>query len=218
MSKKVKTQITCPFCKTVQNITVWDSVNVDLNPEQKERIFNGEFFNHECINCGKIVRVLHTCLYHDMTHNVMMFLVDKASEKNAVEMFSKSGITSNLSTEGYKLRITTSPDIWREKAIIFEHGFDDRIIEIIKLIYETQAIHQYPKREAKQCLFSLSENEGEYLIYIFYENGITATAPVTQDFYNRVEKDFIDMINKNHNSDLYIDKNWAIRFWRKANQ
>lgn len=65
-------KITCPDCNTEGSYTVWDSVNVDLDPELKSKVMDGSLFTWVCPNCKKSFNAPYSFLYHDMTHNFMV--------------------------------------------------------------------------------------------------------------------------------------------------
>jgi RNA polymerase subunit RPABC4/transcription elongation factor Spt4 len=51
MSSFRNIKITCPACNTEGSYTVWDSVNVDLDPELKVKVMDGSLFTWICPNC-----------------------------------------------------------------------------------------------------------------------------------------------------------------------
>jgi transposase-like protein len=53
MSSFRNIKITCPACSTEGSYTVWDSVNVDLDPELKVKVMDGSLFTWTCPNCKK---------------------------------------------------------------------------------------------------------------------------------------------------------------------
>lgn len=73
MSSFRNIKITCPDCKAEGSYTVWDSVNVDLDPELKSKVMDGSLFTWVCPNCKKSFNAPYTFLYHDMTHNFMIY-------------------------------------------------------------------------------------------------------------------------------------------------
>ena len=48
MSKQRKITYKCEFCGKPFDTVVYDSVNVDLDPELRDKILNGSLFMHEC--------------------------------------------------------------------------------------------------------------------------------------------------------------------------
>lgn len=42
--------IECPVCHKISYAQFWDSVNLDLNLELREKIFNNEIFRFSCRN------------------------------------------------------------------------------------------------------------------------------------------------------------------------
>jgi len=73
MSSFRNIKITCPNCDTEGPYTVWDSVNVDLDPELKSKVMDGSLFTWVCPNCKKSFNAPYSFLYHDMTHNFMCY-------------------------------------------------------------------------------------------------------------------------------------------------
>ena len=86
MSSFRNVKITCPACNTEGSFTVWDSVNVDLDPELKSKVMDGSLFAWECPNCKKIFNAPYSFLYHDMTHNFMVYF---DSEKSHIIPFGE---------------------------------------------------------------------------------------------------------------------------------
>ena len=67
MSSFTYETIKCPNCQQEGTYMVWQSINVDLNPDQKQRVMDGSIFSWQCPHCGKQYNVLYPFLYHDMT-------------------------------------------------------------------------------------------------------------------------------------------------------
>ena len=51
MSKFHMETVKCPKCHSHFQFKVWDSVNVDLNREEKEKILDGTFYDTDCPFC-----------------------------------------------------------------------------------------------------------------------------------------------------------------------
>jgi len=66
MSKMTPHDLQCPHCGTHQETMVWDSINVTLDPDLKQKLFAAEVNQFECQKCGKKSFVNAPLLYHDM--------------------------------------------------------------------------------------------------------------------------------------------------------
>lgn len=53
MSKVHKEKIECTHCKHKWVFEIWDSMNVDLDSELREKIFNEKAFIYNCPKCGE---------------------------------------------------------------------------------------------------------------------------------------------------------------------
>ncbi len=52
MSKTNVYTLNCPRCGTENHITVWESVNVTLDPDLKRMVLDGSIFEHQCPECS----------------------------------------------------------------------------------------------------------------------------------------------------------------------
>lgn len=73
MSQLRKETIECPHCHKEGEFDLWTSVNVDLDPELREKIFSDELFLYHCPHCGEVTGIPAGTLYHDMEHKFMLF-------------------------------------------------------------------------------------------------------------------------------------------------
>lgn len=132
MSKPSTTEITCPKCRSVFEITYWASVNATLNPELREQVLSGSICNHRCPRCQHVARVVPPMVYHDMNRKFMLSLE-----------FGQPSRTPNLPPEfahvfaatlqDYHLRLVPTWNQLIEKINIFENALDDVLLEFLKL-------------------------------------------------------------------------------------
>ena len=108
--------------------------------------------------------------------------------------------------EGYRRRIVTDQNSLREKAIIFENGLDDRVVEIIKLIYFSNLRQSHSDAKIDVAYFMVTN--GEYQIHFLGETPLTAV--VDASLYEKIAHDFADKI-ANAEADYIIDLGWAIK-------
>ena len=83
MSRHRIEKVKCPKCGYEINASIWDSVNVDIDPDEKPKVLDGTFFQATCQNCHFVSNLDYPCLYHDMTNKIMVqyvLSVDEAQE------------------------------------------------------------------------------------------------------------------------------------------
>ena len=131
MSQVRTEEFECPKCHTKGQHEVWDSVNVDLNPELRDKVLSGEIFLYRCPHCGYELMLVYPLLYHDMKHKFMVFYDLPDSETGE---FNDVEIPENPlgSTDGYTFRAVHSLDSLTEKIGILEMGWDDVAVERLK--------------------------------------------------------------------------------------
>lgn len=67
MSKSSQHNFVCPWCKHKQTVTVWESINVTLDPDLRVKLFEGKINVFKCDSCGKETFISIPLMYHDMT-------------------------------------------------------------------------------------------------------------------------------------------------------
>ncbi len=66
MSSMTPCTLPCPRCGHEQELEVWQSLNVTLDPELKDRLRAGEINAFTCAQCGHRAIYDEPILYHDM--------------------------------------------------------------------------------------------------------------------------------------------------------
>lgn len=166
MSSYKEHTISCPKCSASGKFTAWDSVNIDLMPQMKEKVLSGDLFRWTCPECGEAFTVPYPMLYHDMTNKIMVYHLlqrNNPSDSNAVNLLRKTGLLSD-----YTLRSCYSVDDFREKVTQLDAGLDDRILEFLKYyILHFDKSNQVP--EGAELRFSRAaedkETGGIYLLF-----------------------------------------------------
>lgn len=129
MSKVHEETIICPNCKTKGKFDLWESMNVDLDPKLRKKVFSDEAFIYTCPKCGHHTGVPYGTLYHDMKHHFMLFFDFFKPDDFTYEPVE---IPDMPATANYTYRHVTG--LWRlkEKILILEKGFNDVAIERMK--------------------------------------------------------------------------------------
>lgn len=134
MSQQSVYHIECPVCHKTSDAQFWDSVNVDLNPELREKIFNNEIFRFSCPECGASCYIKTGMIYHDMTHKFMLFFdfdrpFETSGDIDIPELFK--GMEKD-----YSFRAVYGLDEFKEKILILENGLHDIAVEHMKYMIE----------------------------------------------------------------------------------
>lgn len=205
MSLENKEIIKCPECGKENEFIVWQSLNGDLDPKAKQQLLDGTLFQFKCSGCGCESNVSYPTLYHDMSKRLMIYFVREEEVEETKKTFEPNS-EFGFVLEGYRRRIVTDQNSLREKAIIFENGLDDRVVEIIKLIYFSNLRQSHPDAKIDVVYFMVAD--GEYQIHFLGETPLIAS--VDTSLYGKVALDFSDKI-ENAKDDYIIDLEWALR-------
>ena len=137
MSKCNKEEIICPKCQAKGEFDICESMNVDIVPELREKVFSEEAFVYKCPNCGHLTGVPYGTLYHDMTHRFMLFFDFFKPDDYDYEPID---IPNPPNQDNYIYRHVTG--LWRlkEKIIILEKGLNDIATERMKYML-THIVH-----------------------------------------------------------------------------
>ena len=103
------------------------------------------------------------------------------------------------------------PDILslREKAIIFEHDLDDRVIELMKVVYCGQFEEQ--KGITVQHIF-FSANGDNWQFELFGESELLAIAPFDKNLYTSLQHAPKRKLKPIRNDRRYfVDREWAVK-------
>ena len=211
MSLRRKKTVACPKCNKESDYLFWESLNGDLDPEAKTQLIDGTFFQFKCPHCGHECKVDYGMLYHDMAHQTMIYYVSENSVEEIQKMFSDKDGESGFLIPGYRKRIVTNQNALREKAIIFENELDDRVVELIKLLYLLDVQDKFPEVNIVEAYFLVLE--GKYIIEFIGEKFLKTEIPL--DLYKNVENNFAERLAAEEENQFMIDVKWANEFLKK---
>lgn len=133
MSRSNQEKILCPSCGEGQLFTIWDSINVSIDPDLKTQLLKGELATMRCRNCEEETHVEYDCLYHDMDRFLALWLKYPGDDVTAQIDPAMGGNFPDLTTK-YVCRLIPSFHELLDKICIFDDGFTDHSIELLKLI------------------------------------------------------------------------------------
>lgn len=127
MSSPSPNKVTCQGCGCEQDFIAWESLNVTLDRERKEELIKGDLTRFTCEKCGWSGQVDYPLLYHDMEKHLMIWLVCDGFEPDLSNLPFVHKMTD------YRFRFVSSLNELIEKIVLFDAGFDDRLMEFFKL-------------------------------------------------------------------------------------
>lgn len=210
MSTRSSTSITCPQCDHRQDFEIWPSLNVDLDPEQKDRLLSGELMRSICGECGVGAEVNYAILYHDMTRQLMVNFTGGDEKDELSNPLSERMLTD------YQLRIVATRNALVEKVWISTASLDDRVMELFKLTMEQQ-MNQEDEEELLFAGIEEAENGERNLRFV----RVNASGSESYDVPMGSFQDFSDTVSSSFGLGapelgewLTIDRQFAIKMFR----
>lgn len=143
MIQQIIKKINCPHCNEENEVILWEKVNVDMNPDLKEKLFAETINNMKCKSCNYVSRIDIPLYYNDTKRKFFIYLVpdfpiDKKEEDNLLANLKAE--TLNILDSGYdnKKRAVFEYYNLLEKILIFDADLDDRVVEGCKILARTQ--------------------------------------------------------------------------------
>ncbi len=185
MTKLAEAGYTCPACGHEGKSTLYESVNVTLEPELKERVLDFSLFAKECEDCGEFLGHPENLVYHDMDQRLMLFvkppeLRDRWEElsKEILKPFGDiAKIVPDADFEGYEFRLCFGFNELIEKIGIFDFGLDDGFVEILKTVLISKR-EDKSLRESYSMYFGTVTDEGGWSFAILDER----TGEITESY------------------------------------
>jgi len=199
MSKFKLEQVSCPRCNHTQEVRTWDSINVTLNPQLRVDLFANKINTTTCGNCQYHSTIGKDLLYHDMQMRVMIF-----------EQYSSHDIMDQLDTlkqhcapsafRDYRFRIVKSRRGLIEKILIFQDGFDDRVVELMKLTVISHADDLDARDDQDVLLYYCGLNERQELLFrIFVDEAEKNVYGVSRQQYDDAREMLGDLLEREGN-------------------
>ena len=123
--------IPCPNCQQLQETTVWQSLNVSVDPEEKQNLFAGKINTFECSKCECTEFIDVPFDYHDMELKFYVRYIpfDTIEDSGTLNSFSENGFPSTEDFEHMEL-----PDYMRTMHIVFHMG------ELVRYVFFREAL------------------------------------------------------------------------------
>ncbi|MBR4723317.1 MAG: CpXC domain-containing protein [Clostridia bacterium] len=220
MSISNKQTIKCPACGEISDLTVWQSITVSDSPDIKADLLKGKVNIFSCGACGQKALFPAPVLYTDDERKLVISFSPQSTKDARARIFEEIKKSSEKSGElknypDYNLRFVTSYNEFLEKILIFDGGFNDKVIEVIKLLVLAQDSEKMAQRT---CIFGKSDgDEIEFLVQDTKENQVyTSRVPLLT--YETIKKQLKEsgVKFKSFNWEM-VDSDYAASLLRGAN-
>lgn len=210
MSKQIEIQ--CPSCQKAAPFTLWQSINVTVDPWAREQMLAGTFFQFTCPHCGQVAPVHHDCLYHDMDRQLMVYLIvsDEGDPRQSAQA-KRGGLAAEFASHfppSYTTRVVCSTDSLREKVLIDDRHLDDRLVEICKLFLRSRV--EADGVQVAAAYYAPGQDESSFVF--FTEDGRSGLFPA-DDLYRQVAEAFGAQLPADDSLTFQlVDAQWALDF------
>ena len=200
--------IPCKKCGTKIEFVAPKALNSEIDVYEKYELLNGTLFNCVCRKCGEKTVLNFEIIYHDVKHNTAIYKVDEDmvdGVRIALELIDQMMTKVGNSQELPRYRIVTCAEKLKEKALIFDSGFDDRVIELVKRRCIAEAKKKIRNLYPRATFFDI--RDGQYVLDIHCRDEIVS-AVIPDELYEQIQEEFSEILQ---NDDVYlIDEQWAI--------
>lgn len=196
-----KIELVYPECNEKFNVDIFTSINVQMDKDMKNRVLSGKLFDMECAHCYSKFHIPYPVLYHDMEKKLLI----QFTEEKELEPIKKILDHANVG-EDYTVRIVDNERDWIEKILISDSGYDDRIMELYKLL----VLSQYEDADNVNGLYYWNiqnfENPHYVMVLDEKESDKMHFMPFHEGVYKQVEEVFLSDIKQ----DYIVDASWAV--------
>ena len=157
MSTEISKDIICPQCGESQKYRLFASINAKENPELKRRVLDETLFDWRCTRCNYFAAMAYSFLYTDPDAGYII-CVTPAGEGSVTEPTQE--------IQDFTKRSVHKLAELKEKILIFDAGFDDVAVELVKnalctiirKTYQVDRVHGYFSR--------VNNGEMEFAIFL----------------------------------------------------
>ena len=147
-SRVTEGAIACPSCGKSSQVSMWDVLEADCNPERAGQLASGRLLVHTCPHCGALVPLDYPLFYIDRARKVAAFYPAGQGDLDAIETVFVQAVgrfhgieLSQLRKQEFAMRVVPERHQLPEKVLAWRADLDDRLLEVLKasLLAELQA-------------------------------------------------------------------------------
>jgi hypothetical protein len=203
--------ITCDECGKRSEFELFHVVDSKTNLYEKQQILNGAFFDYKCPNCQATSMLSYETVYVDSEKNFEIYLVHESHLEGAHTMLHQVDAINNIHMPendpwfSVTRKIVTCPHLLREKVMILDAGYDDRVVEIAKILCIEHAEMSVPDLRPIGADFEI--RDGKPYVNVMGEEKMVRS-PLPMELYNDIARDFIEVLEED--DPFVVDETWAL--------
>ena len=218
--KSIVKPVKCPFCKRFFDYEVFPEIIIPGDSKLKKRLLNGSLFQPICPHCGEEFKLKVNCMFRN--DNKGELIVATESEDAKYEEFLTSGgihfddvktkdDAMNFVKGLLKRRVVHDVDSFREKVLLSEYNYDDRIIELMKLSLAGLMEKEYHEPVYRIFLGETSGNQMEFEAIMGAKAPFEyVTVKTPANVYTHFKNKYLDKLGKPEDDEYIItDQKWA---------
>lgn len=225
MTRLHKEWLTCPECFHDEDTTVWDSISLQEDPDLKEEMYKKKIQCFYCNNCQATYLLDHSFVVHDEKEGFFLYYAPKLAkffEKRVEPIFHLERETLKelpeatqqcLLSQKVKARICLTYNDLIEKLHLFDHHFDDRLVELLKIAWKMRLLDEENIRVLE--LYFVTGND-EKMIFQMCKEGeageeVWESIELATELYINAEAQLSTSLPEEKGLS-WIQKDWAIHF------
>ena len=157
MSTEIEKDIICPQCGESQKYRLFASVNAKENPDLKRRILSETLYDWRCKRCNYFAAMAYSFLYTDPEAGYIV-CVTPAGEANTMEPTQE--------IQSYTKRMVKNLAELKEKILIFDIGYDDVAVELVKSALCTITAKTYQVNRVHAYFSRINGEEMEFAVFL----------------------------------------------------
>ena len=208
------TLVTCPACNQPGFLGTWPWILSTRDEHAMRLLLEGNLFKYRCPVCETQTTIAYDCMYHDVAHRgLMLYLTGMLSDEQCLEMLDKvadrAQWESGTQTPAYKRRIVRSPFEFCEKARIWDAGYDDRVIELMKVALKRGMIKDGSIGVRDALVYERTLDNGGISFIVFGEQpGDVVGVPKGYEYLEKILRESTEPLD----NEYIFDSVWAEHF------
>ena len=158
-------ELECPKCGHKHSLRKYKVINVTEKAKLKEDILKNRLFQFSCDSCEYMAPLTYDSLYVDSQRNIMIYMTPVMNTE------IKEEIAALEQEQGPDKRLVDNINDLKEKIMIADNHLDDRVIEIIKIMYLDQIKKEMEEDTLLNILFDYNRDNYCFLVF-FQKKGI----------------------------------------------